>query len=439
MFETWDNLCRLIYRPLRSYYEEEDLGPIYFSVEGVPYERVDFEVINPRGFAIKCSHFRRPRPESGYSNAVEDISSFPVVIYCHGNCGNRLDSFEAVELLLPVGITVIGFDFAGCGVSEGETISLGHFEQHDIRAIVEYVRANKMASCIGLWGRSMGAVSSVMYSSVDPTIAGLVLDSPFSDLQQLIREIIGSYDYNLPWIVFAPLIRTVRASVRRKADFDILSLDICPYASKCFSPALFGHGMEDTFVLPSHSRRLYESYQGDKNYVEFLGGHNSPRPDFFKHSVSIFFTNTLLRSVEWIERPITTAESNPVVPALPSVPPHANTPSQFSSHFRASTGRIPADENFDGLEGDTPPRNVASQSSEGFSFRSVLPQGAASTPHSATKYAVDQEQYTDSSASSSRRVLHQEQATSPSSNSSSRTKQSEHQGTKYALDTNQDS
>ena len=32
---------------------------------------------------------------------------------------------------------------------------------------------------IGLWGRSMGAATSLFYGQKDPSVAALVLDSPF--------------------------------------------------------------------------------------------------------------------------------------------------------------------------------------------------------------------------------------------------------------------
>ena len=44
-------------------------------------------------------------------------------------------------------------------------------------------------SAIGLWGRSMGAATALMYAHTDPSIAGMVLDSAFADLKQLITEI----------------------------------------------------------------------------------------------------------------------------------------------------------------------------------------------------------------------------------------------------------
>lgn len=81
--------------------------------------------------------------------------------------------------LLPSNITLFCFDFAGCGMSQGEYISLGWFEREDLEIIINYLRAERKVSTIGLWGRSMGAVTALLYGDRDPSIAGMVLDSPF--------------------------------------------------------------------------------------------------------------------------------------------------------------------------------------------------------------------------------------------------------------------
>lgn len=39
---------------------------------------------------------------------------------------------------------------------------------------------------------------SLMYGSEDPSIAGMVLDSPFSDLVDLMMELVDTYKYRLP-------------------------------------------------------------------------------------------------------------------------------------------------------------------------------------------------------------------------------------------------
>jgi alpha-beta hydrolase superfamily lysophospholipase len=68
----------------------------------------------------------------------------------------------------------------------------------DLQAAVNYLRTQKLISRIGLWGRSMGAVTSLRYGAQDPSIAGMVLDSPFSNLNDLMMELVDVYKIRLP-------------------------------------------------------------------------------------------------------------------------------------------------------------------------------------------------------------------------------------------------
>jgi alpha/beta superfamily hydrolase len=42
--------------------------------------------------------------------------------------------------MLKRGISVCLFDFSGCGLSEGEYISLGWFEVEDIEAVIKHLK-----------------------------------------------------------------------------------------------------------------------------------------------------------------------------------------------------------------------------------------------------------------------------------------------------------
>lgn len=64
-----------------------------------------------------------------------------------------------------MGMTVFTFDFSGCGRSEGDWVTLGYKEQDDLKAVVNYLRLTRRVSVIGLWGRSMGAVTSIFYAA----------------------------------------------------------------------------------------------------------------------------------------------------------------------------------------------------------------------------------------------------------------------------------
>ncbi|CAN1336422.1 Uncharacterized protein YqkD [Linum perenne] len=254
-----EQFINFVIRPPRADYNPDQyLWEKDFTLASRAYKRQDLELTNARGHTLQCSHYvPSPFPED---------TPLPCVIYCHGNSGCRADANEAAVILLPSNITVFTLDFSGSGLSDGEYVSLGWHEKDDLKAAVSYLRSNKNISCIGLWGRSMGAVTSILYGAEDPSIAGMVLDSAFSNLFDLMMELVDVYKIRLPKFTVAP---------------------------KSFIPALFGHASDDKFIQSHHSDIIFKSYAGDKNMIKFDGDHNSSRPQFYYDSVSIFFFNIL--------------------------------------------------------------------------------------------------------------------------------------------------
>eukprot|EP00249_Psilotum_nudum_P010549 c22609_g1_i2 orf=465-1910(-) len=280
-----EQFVNFVIRPPRSGYSLQDLLQPEFVLKGRKYQRKDLEIANKHGHILRCSHFM-PEP------FPEDIQ-LPCVIYCHGNSGCRADGNEAALVLLPSNITVFTLDFSGSGLSDGDYVSLGWNEKDDLQAVVSYIRSMKQISFIGLWGRSMGAVTSLLYSAEDPSIAGMVLDSPFSNLFDLMVEFVNLYKIRLPKFTVKVALQIMRRIIQKRAHFDIMDLNVVQVATKSFIPALFGHATEDSFIQPHHSDRIHAAYVGDKNIIKFEGDHNSPRPRFYYDSVAIFFHNVL--------------------------------------------------------------------------------------------------------------------------------------------------
>ncbi|ERN12395.1 uncharacterized protein LOC18440613 isoform X1 [Amborella trichopoda] len=281
-----EQLVNFIIRPPRAEYNPKtDLLDEKFVLKGQWFQRKDLEVVNSRGNVLKCTHYLPLNIPEG--------RSLPCVIYCHGNSGCRADASEAAIILLPSYITVFALDFAGSGLSEGEHVTLGWNEKDDLKAVVNHLREDGNISCIGLWGRSMGAMTSLMYGAEDPSIAGMVLDSPFSNLVDLMMELVDTYKVRIPKFTVKFAIQYMRKVVQRKAKFDIMVLNALQVAKHCFVPVLLGHASEDDFIRPHHSDLIYNAYAGDKNIIKFEGDHNSPRPQFYHDSVTIFFHNVL--------------------------------------------------------------------------------------------------------------------------------------------------
>ncbi|KAL8461759.1 hypothetical protein ACS0TY_033022 [Phlomoides rotata] len=281
-----DQFINFVIRPPRADYNPDQyLWEKDFTLAGRKYKREDLELSNERGHTLRCSHY--------VPSQYPDDSPLPCVIYCHGNSGCRADANEAAVVLLPSNITVFTLDFSGSGLSDGDYVSLGWHEKNDLKVVLSYLRNNEKVSRIGLWGRSMGAVTSLLYGAEDPSIAGMVLDSAFSNLFNLMLELADVYKIRLPKFTVKMAVQYMRRVIQKRAKFDIMRLDCVQVAPKTFIPALFGHAKDDKFIQPRHSDAIFNSYAGDKNIIKFEGDHNSSRPQFYYDSVSIFFYNVL--------------------------------------------------------------------------------------------------------------------------------------------------
>jgi len=238
----YQELVNAIIRPPRAEYKEEALGPPAFSFCGRRFTRTDFALVTKRGMALQCSHWE---PVERHSARI------PVVIYMHGNSSARVEVLPQLSYLLSLGLAVFSFDFAGSGKSDGQYVSLGYYEREDLMCVIAHLRATDVVSTIALWGRSMGAATSLMHAHRDPSIACMILDSPFAELRQLCEEMVDKakeQGINVPNFVTSIAIRMIRGSVKKQADFDILDISPIAHADRSFVPALFVHGEHDDFV-----------------------------------------------------------------------------------------------------------------------------------------------------------------------------------------------
>ncbi|XP_023634975.1 uncharacterized protein LOC17880449 isoform X1 [Capsella rubella] len=281
-----DQFINFVIRPPRAEYDPDQyLWEKEFSLGGTKCKRQDLELTNSRGHTLRCSHY--------IPSSSQEDTPLPCVIYCHGNSGCRADANEAAMVLLPSNITVFTLDFSGSGLSDGDYVSLGWHEKDDLKTVVSYLRNSNQVSRIGLWGRSMGAVTSLLYGAEDPSIAGMVLDSAFSNLFDLMMELVDVYKIRLPKFTVKVAVQYMRRIIQKKAKFNIMDLNCVKVSPKTFIPALFGHASGDKFIQPHHSDLILKCYAGDKNIIKFDGDHNSSRPQSYYDSVLIFFYNVL--------------------------------------------------------------------------------------------------------------------------------------------------
>lgn len=280
--DVYDMLWKMVIRPPRDLYSPEELGPDKFRLGKRVYARKDMELTSRRG-RLQCSHFL---PAKGNE-------ARPCVVYLHGNCSSRLEAFDALPVLLPLDVTVFSLDLSGSGRSDGEYISLGYHEEQDLRTALEYLRQQQNVTSIGLWGRSMGASTSILRAAEDNNIAACVLDSAFKDLKSVAEELVGKGRFPLPTFLTGWAFDMVRNEVSTRAGFDILELSPISRAPKAACPGFFGVASDDTFVLPHHTQALHNAWGGHKHFRVFDGGHNGVRPMWFLEEAADFLATEL--------------------------------------------------------------------------------------------------------------------------------------------------
>lgn len=270
--EKYNFLSNLIIRPNRDSYSIEALGPKFIMLEKAKNFKVVHSLIrlkNNRGMVLHCSY---------YEPYIPPTKQIPCVVYLHGNSSSRVEAIPFLDYILPFNISLFCFDFSGSGKSEGDYVTLGYYERHDVKCVVDYLRGSGRVSTISLWGRSMGAATALMYASMDTSIKAIVADSPFSNLEDLAHELVRKY-IDIPKVLFDFGFSFIQSSAEQKAKMKFEELDVTQHISSFNSiPIMFVYAEKDDFIHPDHCIKLHEAYKGPKILFSVEGSHNTSRP-----------------------------------------------------------------------------------------------------------------------------------------------------------------
>ncbi|KAM3577189.1 hypothetical protein VYU27_000872 [Nannochloropsis oceanica] len=312
--DMYEQLLLGIIRPPRLGYEfPHALGPVTLSFsDGTVCHRTDFDVENGRNQKLGCSLWQPA--------GAETQDGWPCVIFLHGNSSSRVEAVKTnvLKSVMASGSALVGFDFTGCGNADGEYISLGWFEVHDTRQVIDELRRRGCGRIV-LHGRSMGAVTALQYTIQACTVssppshsssssscsfssascysssssmvipAGLVLDSPFSGFKKLAYDLTSKGMVHIPHFATAAVLSLLRRSVRSRAGFDLFKLKPIKHVHHCTTvPALFLVAEDDELIPPWHAEGLRSKYGGPSLGIRFAGSHNSPRPAVVYALASVF-------------------------------------------------------------------------------------------------------------------------------------------------------
>jgi alpha/beta superfamily hydrolase len=286
---SYETLWKAIIRPYRDIYKIKDLGNPKFSFFARTYIRKDYDLISSEGYLMKCSFYE---PEISF----RPKKIMPVVLYLHGNSSSRLEGMGVLREVLKRDMNLFTIDFPGCGLSEGDYISLGYHESRDVKVVVDFIEKLPGVGNIGLWGRSMGAATTMIYAHKDDRIKAIVMDSPFADFSILAKELVLK-QIKLPNFLIDGALKIVNMTVRKKNGLDIEKLKPIDSAPKTKQPAIFVHANNDELINNRHSEMLLNAYGGkNKKLKRCEGNHNSRRPFKIMKENGEFLYNNLVNN-----------------------------------------------------------------------------------------------------------------------------------------------
>jgi uncharacterized protein len=155
------------------------------SFDESPYFMPDYEAV------------RIPSRQAGLNLAgwyVPGKAGSPVVIVTHGVNGCKCDpnTLTVAGMLHRNGFNVLLFDMRNHGQSDsdGGRTAIGNKEFQDVLGAWDWLIAEKHFAPkeIGLYGESLGAGTTLIAFGEEPRVAAAWVDSPYSDLTEIIDE-----------------------------------------------------------------------------------------------------------------------------------------------------------------------------------------------------------------------------------------------------------
>lgn len=177
----------------------------------------------------------------------------PTVLYLHGSRWNLNGSVFRIERWREMGFSVLAIDYRGFGDSSPLLPSQASATEDAVAALQELERRQPNPSRRYVYGHSLGGAIAVAVAArtAQPEFAGLILESTFTNIQDMIPTTGYSAIPGLNLLITQPF-------------------DSVASIKQVRSPILFLHGTNDRIVPHTMSDLLFTAAQGRSDTVQQL-------------------------------------------------------------------------------------------------------------------------------------------------------------------------
>lgn len=182
-----------------------------------------------------------------------DFGFDDTVIIVHGYTVNQIGARKYMKMFIEKGYNILTFDHRNHGKSEGVMTSFGYHEKHDLYKWVDFVKSRK-TGLVGTHGESMGAATVIQHAAIDDRVDFVVADCPFKDVRTEFAARVWE-DHKIPPYL---ILRIASLINRLSGNGWYSSISPIKVINDFEAPIFLIHGLADTYILPKHSKELYE-------------------------------------------------------------------------------------------------------------------------------------------------------------------------------------
>lgn len=194
-----------------------------------------------------------------------------LVILIHGVDSNKSDGkmLDIAKDIYDMGYKVMSFDLRAHGNSGGENLGLTYVERDDLYSSIMFAKSELKIEEIVIYGTSYGATIAVSNALMDDSIKGVILDSPFYDLPELLVSEVSNRTFIPPFI--ANLLKFgIIQSIKFLYQIETNKiLDRIHTIENFNSPVLMFHCEADDRIPISHSERISRYLPDNSKFVIF--------------------------------------------------------------------------------------------------------------------------------------------------------------------------